>query len=185
MVRILLIDNGTNLLNELKELIPGSEVTVAYDELGGYDVASFDRIVLSGSSIASVVWDKDAFLDEVSVIRRAHVPVIGLCFGCELIAHAFGATLRKMEYAHKGIRSIQFSDERLTTRKSLDVYEHHRWIIDHLPESFEVLAYSDDGPEAIKHKSRPLYGLQFHPERCGEDTETRAIFMRLLLSPLP
>ncbi len=181
-MHILLINNGTRLLSELEDLVPGCEVTTSYSDVTPQMFSQFDLIVLSGSSTSSVMWNEKAFEREIELIRSANVPLIGICFGYELIAHAFGGTLREMTVPHTGIRTITFTDATLTSRKALSVYEHHRWVIDTLPDVFEVLAYSDDGPEAIRHKTLPLYGLQFHPEKCEDDTETRALFTRLVSS---
>jgi GMP synthase-like glutamine amidotransferase len=179
-MKILLIDNGTKLINELCALIPGHEYVVRPYEIGDIKSTEFDLIVLSGSSTSSVIFDGASFQNEVSLIRESTTPVIGICFGCELIAHAYGGTLNELSHPHTGIREIQFHGNELTEKERLNVYEHHRWILTGLPNEFEVLATSSDGIEAFRHRERPLYGLQFHPEKCGDDTETHRIFERLV-----
>ena len=179
-MNILLIDNGTQLLAELQTLIPGSEVTVTNKELGDIHVNEFDLVILSGSSTSSVLWNHTEFDEEIKLITTARVPLVGICFGCEILAHAFGATLRELNVPHHGAREICIASELLSKEKTLKVYEHHRWIIEKLPKEFEILAYSEDGPEAIRHRILPIYGLQFHPEKCENNTEAREIFLRIV-----
>ena len=64
------------------------------------------------------------------------------------------------------------------------VFESHRWVVDKLPETFDVLALSNDGPEIIKHKNLPLYGFQFHPENFVEESEGDELFLKILNSSI-
>lgn len=177
-MRILLIDNGTTILDKLKELIPGNEIVHTYEDFDR-DVSDFDLTILSGGSKYQLIGNQDKFAKEIDFIKKTNKPVIGICFGYEIIASAFGATLRELPENKKGIYEIEILNESLGKGK-IKVYESHRWVIDKLPEVFEVLAKSKDGPEIIKHKERPIYGLQFHPENFVEETEGDELFMKLL-----
>lgn len=150
-----------------------------FDDISDLNVSEFDFVILSGSRDSSVVWQHDDFQDEISLIRSLQIPLIGICFGCELIAYSFGGTLKELPIRHKGIRSIKITDNNFYSKSEISVYENHRWIIDKMPEGFKVLACSDDGPEAIKHSNRPIYGLQFHPENFVDETEGNEVFLKL------
>ncbi len=177
-MKIFLIDNGTTLLNKLKELIPGEEIVHSYDNFDG-DVTDFDVVILSGGSKYQLVGNENKFTKEIDFIKNTSKPVIGICFGYELIASAFGATLRELSENKKGIYDVEILDENLG-RGKIKVFESHRWVVDKLPELFEVLAKSDDGPEIIKHKEKSIFGLQFHPENFVEETEGDELFLKLL-----
>jgi GMP synthase-like glutamine amidotransferase len=179
-MKILLIDNGTKLLTKLQDLIPGSEVTKGWKEIVPSDINNFDLVILSGSSSSSVVWNHQDFENEVQLIKETKKPIIGICFGCELIAYAFGGSLKQITQEHRGIREIEILDIELFKDKKIRVYEHHKWIIDKIPEHFVVLAKSVDGPEAIRHMTLPIYGLQFHPENFVDETEGDELFLTLL-----
>jgi GMP synthase (glutamine-hydrolysing) len=177
-MRILLIDNGTTLLNKLKQLIPGDEIVHTYDDFDK-DTNNFDLVILSGGSKYQLVRNENVFEREINFIRNTTKPVIGICFGYELITLAFGATLKELPENKKGIYEIEIIDEDLGTRK-IKVFESHRWVVDRLPGVFDVLAISEDGPEIIKHKEKFIYGLQFHPENFTEETEGDELFLKLL-----
>jgi len=178
-MKILLIDNGTSLMDKLEALIPGSTVEKA-QKISDVDDGVFDLTVLSGSRRESVVWNHADFIEEMKFITKSTKPVIGICFGCELMAYAFGSTLKELNPAHKGIRKIEIIDTTFSDQSSVSVYESHRWIIDKLSDQFKVLAKSPEGPEIIQHVSRPLFGLQFHPENMVDQTDGDEIFNNVI-----
>jgi GMP synthase-like glutamine amidotransferase len=178
-MQVLLIDNGTSLLSKLQLLIPSTEITRRWDDLSDLDINSFNIIILSGSVEASVFWQHDLFKDEINIIKNGSIPVIGICFGCQLIAHAFGGTLKELDEKHKGKREVIVLDKEFSNKETISVFENHKWIIDKIPEDFKILAESSEGPEAIKHINKPIYGFQFHPEHLVDETEGDSIFLGL------
>jgi GMP synthase (glutamine-hydrolysing) len=181
-MKVLLIDNGTSLLERLKQLIPGAEVVRRWDQLGNVSAADYELIVLSGSRDHAVVWEEELFEAECNLIRSAETPIVGICFGCELITRSFGGELRRLSDRCHGIKEIRVIDRGLFDGPHLNVYESHHWVISQCPADFQILAESTDGPEIIKHKSRPIYGLQFHPENLVDQTEGDELFLNLLVA---
>lgn len=179
-MNILLIDNGTKLLTKLEQLLPGHKVVHTWRDFTEADIANSDLIVLSGGSAMQLVGNEGEFAREIEFVKTTTKPVIGICFGCEIMAVAFGGALRPLEVKHQGVKEIEVFEEGASGPRTIKVYEYHRWIIDQMPEGFEVLGRSKDGPELIGHVSRPLYGLQFHPENFVDETEGRAVLLRLL-----
>lgn len=182
-MRILLIDNGTTLLEKLQKLIPGNEVVQQPQNISNVGLDNFDLIVLSGSRDLTVKYNGEHFEKEIEMIRTAQIPIIGICLGCELIATAFGGTVKRLDVRHSGIRKINavLDDQTLGLQSGTvhNVYEGHRWIINTIPSDFEVLAISEDGPEIIRHATRPIYGFQFHPENLVDQTTGDELFLNL------
>lgn len=168
-MKTLLIDNNTKHLDSLKKLLPNHEVVVTWKNIP-QNLSGFDLIILSGSRDSSVVWNHEDFEDEIRLIKNTNIPLLGICFGCELIAYSYDCPLNELREAHTGIREIYFNSTELTNKDKALVYEHHRWEIEKCTDSFQVLATSKECPEIIKHVTKPVYGLQFHPEYLTDET---------------
>ena len=181
-MRILLIDNETTLLTKLQALIPGDKVVRRYSSLCEADSDSYDLVILSGGSHFPIEGNEEKLKSEIDLIKNSHRPIIGICFGCELIAYSFGSTLSRLPRKQKGIVEIEViaDPELFGGRDSFTAYENHRYTVERLPNDLVALARSDHGIEAIKHKTRHIYGLQFHPENFVEQTYGDEIFFNLL-----
>lgn len=103
------------------------------------------------------------------------VPIIGFCLGHEIIAAAYRGRIKKLPEYHgrKELVTItQPSDPIFEGLKSTEVMlqKKHGFHVAELPESFISLATSDTtATEIIKHKEKPIYGFQSHPEVGSED----------------
>jgi GMP synthase (glutamine-hydrolysing) len=103
------------------------------------------------------------------------VPVIGFCLGHEIITVAHRGRLKKLpDYLTKKIQiTVTKPDDPIFA--GLDTAElyltrRHHFHVSELPPDFESLAKSDITPnEIIRHKSKPIYGFQTHPEVSGEN----------------
>jgi GMP synthase (glutamine-hydrolysing) len=179
-MKILLVDNGTTLLGKLNKLIPGEESVIRFELFKPAQAKDFDVVILSGSSKYSPVENEEEFVEELKFIKESGKPIIGICFGCELIAKAFGGTLKKLEDKEKGERTITILDQGVINKKEIKVYESHEIAIDVLPDCFEVVAKSESCPEIIKHKTLSIFGLQFHPENFVDELEGDEVFLELL-----
>lgn len=175
-MNVLLIDNGTTLLTKLEALIPGHTVVQTWREFTDEQVENADLIVLSGGSLMQLVGNEAEFEREMALVRDTRKPVLGICFGCELITRAFGGTLAHMPEAHKGKRTITL----VPFLASIEVYENHQWVIDQMPAGFSIMALSDAGPELIRHMARPIYGMQFHPENLVDEAQGDELFQAFL-----
>lgn len=181
MKTALIIDNGTSYLENLQKLLSAFSVrTTSYSQI--HDVGEYELIILSGGHSYSVLNHESVYKQELDIIRSARKPIIGICLGFELIAHAFGASLKRMEKKENGIISLQplQKDDIFKDLPNFEVYENHRWVVENLGYDLVGLAKSQDGYEVIKHKDRPLYGLQFHPEKCVNRTCGDEIFRNLI-----
>lgn len=127
-------------------------------------------IILSGSPFS--VNDPNA--PEVNVEWLANgVPVLGVCYGAQLTAKHFGGKVEKSNKREYGRAVLHLQKEDALFKdltSTSQVWMSHGDSILELPESFELLATTDNIPvAAFKYKDngnlhKPLYGLQFHPE---------------------
>jgi GMP synthase (glutamine-hydrolysing) len=149
----------------------------------------FDGVVLSGSpDMMSDPKVHAKFSQEISAIRDSRVPVLGVCFGHQMLAHAFGAQVVKDSRPVLGFvktKVLRNGEIFEGLPKSVMLLESRHEVVKSLPEGFELTASSETSPIAgMKHKSRPLYGVQSHPERySAENPEGNLVlgnFVRLI-----
>ncbi|GBE16315.1 GMP synthase [glutamine-hydrolyzing] [bacterium BMS3Abin15] len=182
-MNLLIIDNGTVRIQELQKLL--SSHTYEIVKLGSIDLSVIDRfdvIILSGSSKFPIFGNEDLYKNEIDLIKNSMKSIIGICLGFELIAHVFGAELKKVDRKIRGIIDISVvrPSELFLQLPNFSVFESHRWVIKKSPEDFVTLAVSKDGIEAFRHKNRKLYGFQFHPSVFTDKTCGDEIFNNLL-----
>ena len=104
-----------------------------------------------------------------------NVPILGFCLGHEIIAVAYRGRIKKLpeRHARKEMVTITKPEDPIfegIKSKTVSLTKRHSFHISELPASFESLAESSTTPnEIIKHKEKPIYGFQAHPEVSGDD----------------
>jgi GMP synthase (glutamine-hydrolysing) len=101
---------------------------------------------------------------------RLDVPLLGICYGAEILALTLGGTIKKMD---RGIQenipiTVSKSSSLISSDAKPVFYESHKYYVSRLPEGFESLASSMYCEHEIFCFKR-LYGTQFHPEKSGID----------------
>jgi GMP synthase (glutamine-hydrolysing) len=97
-----------------------------------------------------------------------NLPVLGLCYGHQLIAQIAGGKVEPAKRREYGIAHV-IIDKPVGVLKGLNrkekVWMSHGDTVFSLPNSYEVLAHTENCPvAAFRHKEKPIYGLQWHPE---------------------
>jgi GMP synthase-like glutamine amidotransferase len=145
-----------------------------YSTLGvNEDLKQYDAIVLSGSQRKlAEIGVAEYYAAEMELIRRQTRPMLGLCFGIQLIALAYGEDVVNMGQKLDGYYMVKLSKKDELFEGLSDkflVRESHEEMVAKIPYDFELLAESPNCPvEAIKHMVYPIYGVQFHPERYDD-----------------
>lgn len=110
------------------------------------------------------------------------IPILGICLGHHIIATVFGANLveaKTIKHGKTALITHNGSGMFSYLSQPLQVMLYHSYVIDKnsLPYPLEIMASSLDAGEvmAIKHRTYPLYGLQFHPESIGTTTGKKII----------
>lgn len=174
-MHVLIIDNGSRYLNELKHLFTKDHVeTINWKKISPVHVQKSDLVILSGGHAYSVVGHPEKWKKELSFIRKCKKPMIGICLGFELIAHAYGSRLKRMKKKEKGTIRITMG------AKKFHVFENHRWIVEKTETELRSIAHSIDGIEAIRHRKKKIYGFQFHPEMFIRKTDGKRLFTQVM-----
>lgn len=182
-MKTLLVDNGSTLTTKLAQLTPGEVEICSYDAIPNI-VTNYGLILLSGSSQFPVEGNEQILNDEFALVLNATVPVIGICLGHEIIAKALGGTIENLHHQHVGLTKVNIVQEHdmFGGAKQFTVYENHRYGLKEVPDSFEVLAETDHAVAVMRHKTRQIYGMQFHPEHHVEHQFGDEVFLNLISS---
>jgi GMP synthase-like glutamine amidotransferase len=103
------------------------------------------------------------------------VPVLGFCLGHEIIAVAWRGRIKKMTVYHNKKETVTITqpDDPIFSgleKREVDLVKRHSFRVSDLPPSFVSLAASPTTDnEIIRHKDKPIYGFQSHPEVSGPD----------------
>lgn len=168
--KILIIDCGSQytqlIARRVRELGVYSEILFWDSPAEKLEAATPSGIIISGGPRS--VLDADAPAVPVELIKSG-VPVLGICYGMQLLAHTFGGTVERGESAEYGRAIIDVESGRLFARcggdKKLDVWMSHWDEVKSLPAGFRVTARSESGAMAgFESEDGMVTALQFHPE---------------------
>lgn len=139
-----------------------------FSEVSDEDLAQCDKVILSGRRKHS----REINAVNSRIIRYCHYrdkPLLGICYGAEIIALTLGGSIRKMPAHVQGMTEVSLSSANPLTeeKKSILVYESHRYCIAKLPSNFKSLASSIYCEHEVFASDGKMYGTQFHPEKSG------------------
>ncbi|MEA1986947.1 MAG: glutamine-hydrolyzing GMP synthase, partial [Candidatus Marinimicrobia bacterium] len=170
--KILILDFGSQYTQLIARRIREMNVycEIHSFEFGIDEIKEFSPkgIILSGSP-ASVLNEKAPIMTEK--IFDLNVPILGICYGLQLITKYFGGKVeysKKKEYGNAELfldRENELFEDVFVEKNSLNVWMSHGDKVEKLPDDFEIIAKTNNSPIAvIKHKIKPIFALQFHPE---------------------
>lgn len=122
-------------------------------------------IILSGGPTS--VYDKDSPKIEQDIFKM-NIPILGICYGMQLIAEKFGGTVEPAQNREYGKSKLEIFDstklfENVANKST--VWMSHGDYITNLPNDFKVFGKSENSPIcAIGNTNLKFFGLQFHPE---------------------
>ena len=147
---------------------------------GGADI---DPKIYGHENTASVEIDAERDrieLEAFNLFLNAGKPILGICRGTQLINAAMGGTLHQDIPNHKQVDGVDTLHPSHTTDETLIklygesfiINSSHHQCVDKLGDGLEAVQWSDDNiVEAIRHKTLPIFGVQWHPERLREPTD--------------
>ena len=131
------------------------------------DIGDADALVLSGGA-PSVATEGDAMGNNGLYLDKAEVPILGICAGMQFMSEHFGGTLGPADSPEFSSVELHITDHDGLFKgipDDITVWASHNDEVKVPPKDFIVTAYSPSCKvEAVRHVSRPLFGVQYHPE---------------------
>ena len=172
---ILMIDNYDsfvfNVEQYLKEMTDDEVITVRNDAITIDDIKKMNPSKIIFSPGPKHPKDSGICLEILNNSDElGNIPILGICLGHQAIGMNFGGEIKRLENPLHGKTSeITILSENSVLFKKLPkkfkVMRYHSLYVDNIPEELEVTAKSEDGVAmAVEHKSKNIFGIQFHPE---------------------
>ena len=184
--KILILDFGSQVTQLIARRVREAHV---YCELHPYDMPLADikafnpkGIILSGGP--NSVYDSDYQAD--TGLFDLGVPVLGICYGMQFMAHHLGGEVQAGNQREFGYAQVHTEEGDLTrgiedAPHTLDVWMSHGDKVFRLPEGFRITGHTPSCPVAIMENSaKRFYGIQFHPE-VTHTKQGRALINRFVL----
>ena len=156
-----------NLIKFMKFLYPKANCKILYSEKIKLDL---NLLIISGGNDLSNYNKKkehkirsnlDSFYLKKAI--RENIPVIGICYGAQFIAHYFDSKLKKLSNHVIKKHKIFFKN---SENKELLVNSYHNYVIKKLGNELSTICIAyDESVECFKHKKLNIIGLMWHPER--------------------
>jgi carbamoyl-phosphate synthase small subunit len=122
-----------------------------------------------------------ATIATVRSLMREGLPVFGICLGNQILALAAGADTYKLKFGHRGQNQPCLEEG---TKRCYITSQNHGFAVDRktLPRDWAPwFTNANDGTnEGIRHRHRPFWSVQFHPEACPGPTDTEFLFDEFL-----
>jgi carbamoyl-phosphate synthase small subunit len=173
-VKILLIDCGVKY-NILRSLLKRDTTIIRVPWDYDYSKEEFDGLFISNGpgdpKMCGIT------IENLSKSLKDNRPIFGICLGNQLMALASGADTYKLKYGH---RSHNQPVLQVGSDKAYITSQNHGFAVDNntLGRDYEpyFININDGTNEGMKHKSKPVFSTQFHPEASGGPTDTDFLF---------
>lgn len=165
------INCGSSKTRYIEELVYEFDDFVSIPLLDATVESLYDLkgIIISGAPILLTETDHTPFKKPIETIIDSGLPILGICFGHQLLSMHFGGYVARMKEDRDWQTIEVISDSHLFDKlpNEFEMMEDHCETAS-IPNDFIHLAVSDVCiNEAMQHKTKPIYGVQFHPEVSG------------------
>jgi len=182
MGTLLVLDNGSVYTKNLIDLLLQKKfnfIILTHDKIKPSQISKFSHIILSGriknNQNMNVINSK---IIEHAVLEKK--PLLGICYGAEILALSLGGTIRKTGSPQKGNNVIDVIKDNPICTGKLDVFESHSYEISRLNNKLAGIAKSENCQyEIIQHKELDIFGTQFHPEMSVDGQKLIESFVNL------
>jgi len=190
--RVVVVDHHDsytwNLVHLVASVTDELPEVVQHDETSLDHVLSFTHVVLSPGPGHPA--DPADFAVGTEVLRAARNPVLGVCLGMQGLVTAYGGLVERVRPAHGDVADVTHDGTGLFAGlpSPFPVVRYHSLAATRVPDELVVTARckDEDGTDvvmAVRHRSQPLHGVQFHPESILSEHGTRLVSNFLAAAP--
>jgi carbamoyl-phosphate synthase small subunit len=169
----------TNSLREFSKF--GCRVTVVPQDTSAEAIM---KIKPDGIFLSNGPGDPGAMkkvVEEITKLTTENVPMFGICLGHQILGQAFGGETYKMKFGHRG-GNQPIKD--LTTGKIEIAAHNHGFAVEaeSLPDNIEIthINLNDDTVAGLRHKTLPIFSVQYHPESAPGPHDSEYLFERFI-----
>ena len=179
-MKLLLIDNYDsftyNVVHVLRDLGVEDVDVRRNTQVSAKDIPWYGAVIASPGP--GLPCDAGQLMPCIEACLQRELPYLGICLGHQALGEVCGYNLRRIDQVYHGVqdRCTVHRDHALLTGlgEGFDIGRYHSWVVDGLvarggavdgEEQLDCLATSADGVcQAMAHRSKPSFGVQFHPE---------------------
>ena len=166
---IVILDFGSQynqlIARRVREMGVYAEVVPFHEDIDKILERNPKGIILSGGP-ASVYAKGAPTLDKR--IFDANIPILGLCYGMQLITHLHGGEVERADKQEFGKASLKLDKKDSLIFKNIPdntiVWMSHADHVNKMAEGFEIIAHTDSSIAAIENRDKKIYAFQYHPE---------------------
>ena len=179
---LLVVDNGSVYTKNLITFLETKKIH--------FQIIPFNKIQLSqlGNYSSFILSGRRKNIKEMNAINSKIIkysiskskPLLGICYGAEILALTLGGTIRKIDLPIKGEKIVKIVSDNPLIDKEISVFESHSYEISRLNNSMKCIAESDDcNFEIISHNKQNIFGTQFHPEMTTDGQKLIESFLSI------
>ncbi|VVC06273.1 GMP synthase [glutamine-hydrolyzing] subunit A [uncultured archaeon] len=168
---LLVVDNGSVYTTSILDFLKTTDIKfeqLRFDEIPITSLDRYHSIILSGRR------ENNPRMNAINakIVRYAQEnqkPLLGICYGAEILALTLGGTIKKMHTARQGLHEIDVIEDNPICNGKIRVFESHSYMIAKLDSSFKQLGKSSSCEfELFQLKEHKIFGTQFHPEMSDD-----------------
>lgn len=168
---LLVVDNGSVYTKSLLDFLIEKRIhheTITFDKIILSELSKYSSVILSGrrknNPLMNAINSKI-----IKYVVTEKKPLLGICYGAEILALTLGGTLKRMNQIHKGNQEIEIIKTNPLCNGKITVFESHSYLISKIDTSFTQIAKSNVCDfEMIQYNNLNIFGTQFHPEMSSD-----------------
>ncbi len=123
--------------------------------------------------------DIQTVVETVKEFIAADMPILGICLGNQIVARALGCNTKRLKFGHHG---GNHPVRELSTGRIYITSQNHEFVVCDLPDDVEAsfININDNSIEGIRHKTKPIFTVQFHPEASPGPLDVQFLFGKII-----